>query len=148
MQEGALLQLWRGYRAFLGEQAHQLQLGLGAGALPESAQSLQGLVAARGKFSAEVGELVSLAENPDSWFFPMAAAWGGLWRSAAAAGKPASDGAIPPSPPGVQTLIPLRQLEASSNDVAPVIVDADRLMAWLRALTELVQRQRVQGEEW
>ncbi|MCK7597326.1 hypothetical protein M0G74_08585 [Microbulbifer sp. CAU 1566] len=135
LQEGALLQLWRAYRAFLGEQSHQL--GLGTGVVPESAAALQSLLTARGKFSADVGELVSLAENPDSWFYPMAVAWIGLWKLPTSAGQGPDGGA------GVQTLIPVRQLEDM-----PVAVDPECLNRWLRGLTELVQRQRVQGEEW
>ena len=82
LQEAALVQLWRAYKAFLAEQGHQLQLGFRPGGEPETAAALSQLVAARGKFSAEANELVNLAENPDSWFRAMESSWQALWQPA------------------------------------------------------------------
>ncbi|WP_078085572.1 DUF6586 family protein [Microbulbifer mangrovi] len=136
--QGALLQLWRAYRAFLAEQGHQLQLGFGPGGEPETAHSLAQLVTARGKFSAEINELVSLAENPDSWFQGLEAAWRALWCPAGGAGQSAAD------PSGVQSLIPVRQLDTR----APEALNRASLGKWFRALNELIQRQRAHGQEW
>ncbi|WP_066964051.1 DUF6586 family protein [Microbulbifer sp. Q7] len=138
LQEAALMQLWRAYKAFLAEQGQQLQLGFRAGAEPDTAQALAQLVSARGKFSAEVNELVSLSENPESWFQGMQAAWEALWRPAGTEAAQ-SEGAA-----GVQTLIPVQQLDRA----APEPLSRDLLMKWLRALNELVVRQRAHGQEW
>lgn len=136
--QGALLQLWRAYKAFLAEQGHQLQLGFAPGGEPETAHALAQLVASRGKFSAEVNELVSLAENPDSWFQGLEAAWRALWHPAGGAAPSAADST------GAQSLIPVRQLDTR----APEALNRDSLGEWLRALNELVQRQRAHGQEW
>lgn len=136
--EGTLLQLWRAHRAFLAEQGHQLQLGFKPGGEPEAAHRLQELTAARGKFSAEVAELVGLEENPDSWFSAMARCWQGLWRPA---GGGAQESA---ANNGVQTLIPLRQLDTNFS----ASLDRESLRHWHRQLNELVARQRAQGQEW
>lgn len=136
--EGALLQLWRAYRAFLAEQGHQLQLGFKPGGEPDTAIRLQELVGARGKYSAEVVELVGLEENPDSWFGAMARCWRGLWR-------PAAGGAQELSAAGsVQSLIPLRQMDSSAS----ASLDRESLRFWHRQLGELVARQRDQSREW
>ena len=137
--QGALLQLWRAYMAFLAEQGHQLQLGFAPGGEPETAQALAQLVTARGKFSAEVNELVSLAENPDSWFRGLEAAWRALWYPAGG-----SDQSSPTDASGAQSLIPVRQLDTR----APEALNRDTLGNWLRALSELIQRQRAHGQEW
>ncbi|WGL17265.1 hypothetical protein PVT68_02945 [Microbulbifer bruguierae] len=142
--EGALLQLWRGYRAFLAEQAHQLQLGVAPGREPESAGQLQQLVAQNGKFSAEIAELVSLAENPDSWYRQMDTAWRCLWHAPQAPSTRAQSAATGAA---VQTLIPVRQVDVSSGSGSSQL-DAQSLREWHRALSELVQRQRAQGQEW
>ena len=139
LQEAALLQLWRAYKAFLAEQGHQLQLGFRPGGEPETAAALAALVSARGKFSAEVNELVSLAENPDSWFQGMAAAWRALWLPAGA-GAQASEVASAE----VQSLIPVQQLDCRQ----PEPLSRQALTGWLRALNELVQRQRAHAQEW
>ncbi|MFV8782457.1 DUF6586 family protein [Microbulbifer sp. SA54] len=135
--EGALLHLWRAYRAFLGEQAHQL----GLGAEPESARALKKLAEARQKTSAEIDELVGLEENPDSWLYGMAWAWKGLWRLSAQ--NPLADvgkagGAAAAS------LIPLAQLDEPRVDT----LGAQKLTFWCRSLSELIARQRAQGQEW
>ncbi|WP_295801985.1 DUF6586 family protein [uncultured Microbulbifer sp.] len=137
--EGALLQLWRAYRAFLAEQAHQLSLG----AEPESATALLKLAAASHKASAEVGELVSLAENPDSWFRELEQAWRALWRFAAQQGGARASGSVS-GPGAVQNLIPSTQL--AEAPAGPLSVE--RLEGWHRKLSELVARQRAQGQEW
>ncbi|WP_226661922.1 DUF6586 family protein [Microbulbifer aggregans] len=133
--EGALLHLWRAYRAFLAEQAHQLGLG---GAEPESAQALMKLVEAGRKASAEVGELVGLMENPDSWLRSMDYAWRGLWRLSSQASV--ARGGVP----AVQSLIPATELRDPAEDV----LSARKITFWHRSLTELVDRQRAQGQEW
>ncbi|MBB5210574.1 DUF6586 family protein [Microbulbifer hydrolyticus] len=140
--EAALLQLWRAYKAFLAEQGQQLQLGFGPGGEPETAHALAQLVSARGKFSAEVNELVSLAENPDSWFQSMAAAWQALWQPATGTAQQPAASAVDAA--GGQSLIPLQQLDRR----APEPLGHEALEKWLRALNELVQRQRAHGEEW
>lgn len=139
LQEAALLQLWRAYRAFLAEQGHQLQLGFGPGGEPETATALATLVSARGKFSAEVNELVSLAENPDSWFQGMAAAWQALWLPA---GGETQSGTVVSVE--VQSLIPVQQLDRRE----PEPLSRKALTSWLNALNELVQRQRAHAQEW
>jgi len=140
LQEAALLQLWRAYKAFLAEQGHQLQLGFRAGGEPENAAALARLVSARGKFSAEVNELVSLAENPDSWYQGMAAAWQALWLPAGGA----SEAAGTESAAIVQSLIPVQQLDRQ----VPQPLSREALSGWLQALSELVQRQRAHAQEW
>ncbi|WP_299593051.1 DUF6586 family protein [uncultured Microbulbifer sp.] len=142
LQEAALVQLWRAYRAFLAEQGHQLQLGFRPGGEPETAQALAQLVAARGKFSAEVNELVSLGENPDSWFRSMELAWQALWRPAGGISMSPSDPG--PGPGAVQSLIPVQQLDQTAAEP----LSREALTSWLRAMNELVQRQRAHGEEW
>lgn len=141
--ESALMQLWRAYRAFLAEQAHQLSLG----SEPESAQALMKLAQASQKVSAEVGELVSLAENPDSWFRAFEQAWRALWRfSAQQEGSSGAQAAFggQSGQSAVQNLIPTRQLaEASSGPLS-----AEQLQRWHSCLSELVVRQRAQGQEW
>ncbi|WOX05470.1 DUF6586 family protein [Microbulbifer pacificus] len=136
--EGTLLQLWRAHRAFLAEQGHQLQLGFKPAGEPDTALRLQEMAAARGKFSAEVAELVGLEENPDSWFNAMARCWQGLWRPAGGAQESGAANS------GVRTLIPLRQLDSSFS----ASLDSESLRHWHRQLNELVVRQRAQGQEW
>lgn len=137
--EAALLQLWKAHRAFLAEQGHQLQLGFKPGGEPETAGKLQALVTVRGKYSAEVAELVGLEENPESWFAAMARCWLALWR-------PASGGSNQESAAGngANTLIPLRQVDLISS----VSLDRDNLRHWLQQLNQLVLRQREQSQEW
>lgn len=135
--EGALLHLWRAYRAFLAEQAHQLGF---AGVEPESAQALMKLVEGGQKASAEVGELVGLMENPDSWLRGMETAWRGLWRlSSQPSGRNGGN-----SVSTVQPLIAVTEL----RDPAEGVLDVQKVTFWHRSLTELVDRQRAQGQEW
>ncbi|WP_105104002.1 DUF6586 family protein [Microbulbifer pacificus] len=136
--EGALLQLWRAHRAFLAEQGHQLQLGFRPGGEPDTARKLQELVLARGKFSAEVTELVSLEENPDSWFSAMARCWAALWRPTSGGDQTSATGG------GVQALIPLRQMDS----IPAAGLDLENLRHWLSQLDQLILRQRDQGREW
>ena len=137
--EGALLQLWRAYRAFLAEQGYQLQLGFRPGGEPDTAVRLQELVSARDKYSAEVAELLDLEENPESWFAAMAHCWRGLWRPTPGGGQESS-----PTASGVQSLIPLRQVDSST----PASLSVESLRFWQRQLGELVARQRAQSVEW
>lgn len=141
LHEGALLHLWRAYQAFLAEQGYELRLGFSPGGEPESAQALAKMATACDKLSAEVGELVNLEENPDSWFHAMACTWRGLWH-------PAGNGGDAESGSGsVQTLIPVRQLDRTTSG-GPVVLDREQLQLWHQALTELVLRQRAQSQEW
>ncbi|WP_231757189.1 DUF6586 family protein [Microbulbifer elongatus] len=142
--EAAVVQLWRGYRGFLAEQGHQMQLGFATGAEPETAHALAHLVAQRGKFSAEANELVSLAENPDSWFAGLCGAWHRLWAlsvSSATTSSPAS---------GVQSVIPVRQLDDLGRSVATSDqpLTRERVQEWYQGLSELIQRQRAHSQEW
>ena len=142
--EAAVLQLWRGYRGFLAEQGHQLQLGFAAGAEPATAQALAALVAQRGKFSGEANELVNLAENPDSWFAGLAVAWNKLWLLSASG--PAGQ-AVPAKTGAAESIIPVRQLDAA--ETAPdQALTRERVQQWYQALSELVQRQRAHSQEW
>jgi hypothetical protein len=135
VQDGALLQLWRAYRAFLLELSFQLQLG----AEPETAAQLQQLAASRGKTSSEAGELLELLGDPGSWLARLRGAWEQLWRfnNESAAGNGGQR-------PQTGKLIPVQNLAVS----APVVVDEILLREWQSALTELVRRQRAQTEEW
>ncbi|WP_406827657.1 DUF6586 family protein [Microbulbifer sp. ARAS458-1] len=142
--EAAVLQLWRGYRGFLAEQGYQMQLGFAAGAEPQTAQALANLVAQRGKFSGEASELVNLAENPDSWFAGLFAAWHKLWVLSASG---SSGHAQSTTSVGVQSMIPVRQLD--SAEVAPEqALTRERVQQWHRSLSELIQRQRAHSQEW
>ena len=146
--ESALVQLWRGYRAFLAEQGHQLQLGISAGAEPESAQALAALVSRRGKFSGEVTELVNLAEDPHSWLAGLSAAWSKLWvLSAAGSGVQATSGK---SAGAVESMIPVRQLDgaAAVQEVQAAPITREGVQQWLQSLSELIQRQRSHSQEW
>jgi len=136
LEEGALLQLWRAYKAFLAEQAHQLQLAV----TPESAEDLHRYAAAAQKVSAEVQELLNLAENPDGWFAGLQRAWRGLWQSA---GSGSGQIAVSAQSPTVN-LIPMTEVK----DAAPAPLTRESLQSWLRALSELVLRQRAQSVEW
>ena len=139
--EGALLQLWRAYRAFLAEQAHQLNLG----AEPESAKVLRNQALANQKVSAEVEELVGLAENPDSWFCQLEHAWRSLWRLSSQAGARSSVERGGAGGQGaVQDLIPSVQVADSSGGG----LSAEQLARWHQNLSELIARQRAQGQEW
>ena len=130
--EAALMQLWRAYRAFLGELAFQLQLGFE----PETASELEQRTRAAGKACAEVGELVDLLAKHDSWLSQLQEAWLDIWRfSGANRAQPAEQ---------AQNLIPLSNL----STIAPVVLDRDSLQRWRAALKELVQRHRAHTEEW
>ena len=131
-REAALLQLWRGYRAFLGELAFQLQLGVE----PETASELEQRTRAAGKACAEVGELVGLLAEPDSWLSQLHLAWLDLWRFAGAERTVKTAQA--------QNFIPLSNLSTT----APVVLDEASLQHWRAALKELVQRHRAHTEEW
>ncbi|MBY6189200.1 hypothetical protein KUV22_02090 [Microbulbifer agarilyticus] len=145
--ESAVTQLWRAYRAFLAEQGHQLQLGFAAGAEPDSAQALAALVSQRGKFSGDVTELVNLSEDPQSWLSRLSGAWAGLWQlSLSTPAGPA--GAANVGGSGVETMIPVRQLDNPSARPLEAPLTADNLHQWHQALVELIQRQRAQSQEW
>lgn len=130
--EAALLQLWRAYRAFLGELAFQLQLGVE----PETASELDQRTRAAGKACAEVGELVELLAEPDSWLSQLHRGWLDIWHFSAA------ERAVQVGQ--AQNLIPLNNLSTT----APVVVDKVSLQRWRAALKELVQRHRAHTEEW
>nr|WP_010130560.1 DUF6586 family protein [Microbulbifer agarilyticus] len=146
LREAALTQLWRAYRAFLAEQGHQLQLGFAVGAEPESAQALAALVSRRGKFSGDVTELVNLSEDPQSWLSGLCGAWAGLWQLSISA-PPGPAGALNAAS-GVESMIPVRQLDNPSANPQDVSLTADNLRRWHQALVELIQRQRAQSQEW
>ena len=139
--EGALMQLWRAYRAFLAEQAHQLNLGVE----PDSAKALHSQALSNQKVSAEVEELVGLAENPESWFCQLEQAWRSLWRLSSQAGARAGAKTVGAGEQGaVQNLIPSVQVAESSGGG----LNAEQLARWHQNLSELVTRQRAQGQEW
>ncbi|SHE50627.1 hypothetical protein SAMN04487965_0038 [Microbulbifer donghaiensis] len=130
VQEAAVLQLWRAYRAFLAELAYQLHLD----AEPESAQALLERAHAFGKSSGEAAELHELAADPDSWLARLQAAWVALWSfSADQAGRREA-----------ANLIPVQNLSATE----PLQLTDELLHDWYKALSELVRRQRAQTEEW
>lgn len=132
VEEAAVLQLWRAYRAFLCELAFQLQLGTE----PQTSAELARDVKARGQASSEAAELVALEEDPGSWLSGLQAAWQQLWQFSAA------------PPPGQAAeagrQIPLVDLGSSPG----VALDFALLAQWRAALAELVQRQRAHMEEW
>ncbi|MFD1217781.1 DUF6586 family protein [Microbulbifer celer] len=133
--EGAVLQLWRAFRAFLAEQSHQLQLGVE----PETARDLGRYAEAANKVSAEVTELCNLADNPDSWVVALQSAWRGLLIP----------GQSPLTAAGAQrssavNLIPMAEL----RDDPAAALTAESVLEWQQALIELVTRQRAQGQEW
>ncbi|SDZ79142.1 DUF6586 family protein [Microbulbifer marinus] len=130
IQEAAVLQLWRAYRAFLAELAYQLQLDTE----PESAQALIERVHAFGKASGEAAELHELATNPDSWLAQLQAAWVQLWSFSADKDQKRK----------AANLIPVQNLSAPR----PAELTDDLLRDWHSALSELVRRQRAQLEEW
>ena len=130
--EAAVMQLWRAYRAFLGELAHQLQLGVE----PETASELEQCTRAAGKACAEVGELVELLAEPDSWLSQLHRAWLDLWRFDGA------DRAVQAQQ--ASNLIPLSNLSTT----APVVLDETIVRRWRAALKELVRRHRAHTEEW
>lgn len=135
--EGAVLQLWRAYRAFLAELAFQLNLG----SEPESAQALAERAAGRGISCGPAVELQELTASPESWLAQLQAAWVQLWSfsgDGASSTGPSAGGAQPVN------LIPLQNLSAPG----PVILSDEGLREWHTALRELVQRQRAQSEEW
>lgn len=133
VQEAVLLQLWRAYRAFLGELAHQLQLG----AEPQAAAELKRAVLARGQASAEALELAALEADADSWLAALQDAWHQLWRFSA--DSSARGGA---TAAGQQ--IPVVDLGSSR----PAALDSATLAEWRESLAELVRRQRAHLEEW
>lgn len=138
LQEGALLQLWRAYRAFLAEQAHQL----GLRAEPESAHGLLKMAETRQNASAEVRELASLAENRESWFSAMERAWHSLWRLSSGPGEAGGH-------KGVQVQSAVNLIPSTTlAEPAAAALDARGLRQWHRSLSELISRQRAQAQEW
>lgn len=134
--EAVVLQLWRAYRAFLAELAHQLQLG--EGCEPESAQALAERAAASGKTCGEAVELQELGADGDSWLAGLQAAWVQLWNFTGEAG---------PHYRGMETggqLIPVANL-SSPRDME---LNSTLLREWHGALAGLVRRQRAQSQEW
>lgn len=131
VQEGAVMQLWRAYRAFLCELAFQLQLGCE----PESASELKERAAARGTACAEAVELLELLGDSGSWLSQLQAAWLQLWKFSG--GRSEGNG-------GNDNLIPLQNLSAAE---IPALSE-ERLQVWRTALVELVRRQRAHMEEW
>jgi hypothetical protein len=132
VREGVVLQLWRAYRAFLAEQAFQLNLD----SEPESAQALAERAAGRGISCGLAVELQELTADPDSWLAQLQAAWVQLWSFSADSSR---GGQARPA-----NLIPAQNLSA----VGPVTLSDEGVCQWHTALRELVQRQRAQSEEW
>ncbi|WP_323844062.1 DUF6586 family protein [Microbulbifer magnicolonia] len=130
LQEAAVFQLWRAYRAFLAELAFQLQLN----AEPESAQALGERARAFGKTSSEAAELEGLAADPDSWLAGLQSSWVQLWSFSGETDRKRESA----------NLIPAQNLSAPG----PVQLTDDLLRDWHSALNELVRRQRAQSEEW
>ena len=130
LQEAAVLQLWRAYRAFLAELAHQLQLG----SEPESPQALAERAAAAGKTCGAAVEMQELVKDPESWLARLQSAWVQLWSFSAEPGGQARPA----------NLIAVENLSAA----VPVVLEDSQIHAWHSALTELVRRQRAQSEEW
>lgn len=129
LEEAAVLQLWKAYRAFLAELSHQLQLGLESDSLQVIADSLE----SQGRASIEVKELQQLSEEPCSWLSQLLQAWAQL-VSAPSNTKDKLD-----SP----NLIPLHNLAASEL----VTISDEVLLQWHASLSELVRRQRANLEE-
>ncbi|QFT54636.1 DUF6586 family protein [Microbulbifer sp. THAF38] len=129
LEEGALLQLWKAYRAFLAELSHQLQLGFE----PESLQVIVDSLHSQGKASVEVRELQLLVSEPGSWLSEFLRAWHQLLRLPPLAEDKGQGG----------NLIP------AHNVAGPVVVDLsfEVLLKWHAALSELVGRQRANLEE-
>ncbi|MBB3061459.1 DUF6586 family protein [Microbulbifer rhizosphaerae] len=131
VQEGAMVQLWRAYRAFLCELAFQLQLGCE----PESASELKERAVARGMACAEAVELLELLGDPGSWLSQLQAAWLQLWKFS---------GGRSEGNRGGDNLIPLQNLSTAEIPV----LNEELLQTWRGALEELVRRQRAHMEEW
>lgn len=130
LQEAAVLQLWRAYRAFLAELAHQLQLG----SEPESPQALSERASAVGKSCGEALEMQELIRDPESWLARLQASWVQLWSFSAETDRQARPANI----------IPVQNLSASG----PAELEDGEIHAWHSALSELVRRQRAHSEEW
>ncbi|WP_237056005.1 DUF6586 family protein [Microbulbifer sediminum] len=132
LQDAVVLQLWLAYRAFLCELGHQLQLG----AEPESPEQLARALGARGMASAEAAELLSLAEDRESWLAGLEAAWQQLWQFSGGSATGAGGAGSPTQ------VIPLRDLGRQ-----PPVPDLPALRVWRESLAELVRRQRAHMEE-
>jgi len=129
LEEAAVLQLWKAYRAFLAELSHQLQLGFESDSLQVIADSLEG----QGRASIEVKELQQLSEEPCSWLSQLLRAWTQL---VSVLSKPEAKHESP-------NLIPVHNLATSEL----VTISDEVLLHWHASLSELVRRQRANLEE-
>lgn len=131
LEEAALFQLWKAYRAFLAELAIQLQLGFE----PESLQVILDSLESQGVVSSEARELSLLSADPDSWLSKLLQAWKQLQQLAPA-----------PTEEFVRkgaNLIPLHSIAFPASNA----ISAEILLEWHSALSELVRRQRAILEE-
>ncbi|WP_299586387.1 DUF6586 family protein [uncultured Microbulbifer sp.] len=128
LEEGALLQLWKAYRAFLAELSQQLQLGFEAESLQVIGDSLQ----SQGRASSEVRELQLLLSEPESWLSAMLCAWKQLLQLSLAE-----------EVQGQENLIPTQNIAGPR----PVTLSLEVLLEWHASLSELVRRQRTNLEE-
>ncbi|WP_444931444.1 DUF6586 family protein [Microbulbifer sp. SSSA002] len=130
LEEAALMQLCKAYRAFLAEQASQLQLGFE----PASPQLIIDALGVQGRASAEVNELAGLVGDPQSWLSHMLHAWQEQQKISAAAEEKSQP----------VNLIPLHN-EVAAPEFAPLCKES--LLDWHRCLSELVVRQRAHLDE-
>ncbi|WHI46669.1 DUF6586 family protein [Microbulbifer sp. JMSA004] len=130
LEEAALMQLCKAYRAFLAEQAAQLQLGFE----PESPQLIIDALGVQGRASAEANELSGLVGDPQSWLSHMLYAWEEQQKISVGADEKQQQ----------VNLIPLHN-EVAKPEFAPL--SKELLLQWHRSLNELVVRQRAHLDE-
>ncbi|AWF81840.1 hypothetical protein BTJ40_13955 [Microbulbifer sp. A4B17] len=130
LEEAALMQLCKAYRAFLAEQATQLQLEFE----PESPQLIIDALRGQGRASAEANELSGLVSDPQSWLFHMLHAWKEQQKISVVAGDKKQQA----------NLIPLYS-DVAKPEFAPL--SKELLFEWHRCLNELVVRQRAHLDE-
>jgi hypothetical protein len=129
LEEGALLQLWKAYQAFLAELSHQLQLSFE----PESVQVILDGLHSQGRESLEVSELQLLLSEPGSWLSELLHAWNQLLRLPTLAEEKGQAG----------NLIPTHNIAGP----VPIELSFEALLKWHKALSELILRQRANLEE-
>ncbi|WKD51330.1 DUF6586 family protein [Microbulbifer spongiae] len=131
LQEAALFQLWKAYKAYLAELANELQLGFE----PESLQVVLDSLKSRGVVSSEARELSLLYADPDSWLSKLLQCWRKLQQYAP---TPTMESARKGA-----NLIPLCSMASPTSGA----LSAEILLKWHGALSELVRRQRASLEE-